>query len=62
MRKGSPRNPACRVTIPKEYMSNAYIVPKAELISLGWGDEAKDVVFGGVSWSWKAPRRLSQVL
>lgn len=32
-------------------MSNAYIVPKAELISLGWGDAAKDVVFGGVSWS-----------
>ncbi len=32
-------------------MSNAYVVSKGEMISLGWADAAKDVVFGGVSWS-----------
>ena len=32
-------------------MSNNYMVPKGEQISLGWADEASGVVFGGISWS-----------
>ena len=32
-------------------MSNYYMVPKGDQISLGWADEANGVVFGGISWS-----------
>jgi len=32
-------------------MSDYYVVPKAEAISLAWGDGNEDVVFGGVTWS-----------
>lgn len=32
-------------------MSYNYIYHSAQKISLGWGDEAKDIPFGGLSWS-----------
>ena len=32
-------------------MSYNYIYHSAQKISLGWGDEAKEVAFGGLSWS-----------
>ena len=32
-------------------MSYYYSVPKGNQISIGWEDEAKDTVFGGISWS-----------
>ena len=32
-------------------MSYNYIYHSAQKISLGWGDEAKEVTFGGLSWS-----------
>ena len=32
-------------------MSYNYIYHSAQKISLGWGDEAKDMPFGGLSWS-----------
>ncbi len=32
-------------------MSYYYSVPKGNQISIGWEDETKDTVFGGVSWS-----------
>ncbi len=37
--------------IKRNIMSNYYMVPKSEQISLGWADEANGVVFGGISWS-----------
>ena len=32
-------------------MSYYYSVPKGNQISIGWENEAKDTVFGGISWS-----------
>ena len=37
---------------PKEFhMSYFYVMPKGDQISLAWGDETKDTVFGGIAWS-----------
>ena len=32
-------------------MSYFYVMPKGDQISLAWGDETKDTVFGGIAWS-----------
>ena len=32
-------------------MSYFYVVPKGVQISMAWEDEAKDTVFGGITWS-----------
>ena len=46
----APRS-ACGINIePKEfYMSYFYVMPKGDQISLAWGDETKDTVFGGIA-------------
>jgi len=32
-------------------MSYSYIYQSAQKITLGWGDEAKEIPFGGLTWS-----------
>ena len=32
-------------------MSYSYIYQSAQKITLGWGDEAKETPFGGLTWS-----------